>query len=449
MLPYRAVIGWGLGTLPMAIYFNSFNILALRYFTDFVGLTAAAAGFLIGISKLYDAFSDPIMGMVSDRTRTSMGRRRPYVLAGGFLCGLSLYLLFSAPGGMNEDQAFWYVAAVVILYATSYTVYNIPYMAMPAEITTDSAQRSSMMSWRVVCVGVGGLVAGAVGPKIVAWGGGGLEGHSSMGMVLGSLIALFTLVTVFLTRGATGDAVVPATKRTPFMEQVRTIVSNRPYLLLLGLKFFLLCAIAISSATTAFLITWVLDLDYSDFGTMVLVTSIGQIIGAPLWLRIQRKVGSRMTFFLSASIYAAVSLTWLLADAQEAFNVTLLRVFVKGLAAGGILLIGQALLPDTIEYDRLRTGLRREGILSGMYTTIEKFSFAIGAALTGLYLGSAGYVAKLNPATDTQPESAITAIYYCQSVLPAVLVMIAACFMITYRLDGETLAELRDKAAAT
>ena len=105
MLPYRAVMGWGLGTLPMAIYFNSFNVLALRYFTDFVGLTAAAAGLLIGLSKLYDAFSDPVMGMISDRTRSPMGRRRPYVLAGGFLCGLSLFFLFSAPGPLSKRGA--------------------------------------------------------------------------------------------------------------------------------------------------------------------------------------------------------------------------------------------------------------------------------------------------------------------------------------------------------
>ena len=451
MLPYRAVFGWGLGTLPMAIYFNSFNILALRYFTDFVGLTAAAAGFLIGISKLYDAFSDPVMGMVSDRTRTRMGRRRPYVLAGGLLCGLSLYFLFSAPTGMNESQAFWYVAAALILYATSYTIYNIPYMAMPAEITTDAGQRSSMMSWRVVFIGIGGLVAGTIGPKIVAWGGGGMEGHREMGLVLGGTILVFTLVMTVLTRGANGGELAPASAqpRMPFAMRVSTVVSNRPYLLLLGLKLFLLCAIAISSTTLAFFIVWILGGNYSDLGTIILVTSIGQIIGAPLWLRVQRRSGSRLTFFVCAALYAAICMTWLLADAQEPFTITLIRVFLKGIAAGGILLIGQALLPDTVEYDRLRTGLRREGILSGMYTTIEKVSFAIGAALTGLYLGASGYVAKLNPATAEQPQEAIMAIYYCQSVLPAVLILIAACFMVFYRLDATTLASLREEAPAT
>ena len=259
------------------------------------------------------------------------------------------------------------------------------------------------------------------------------------------MIVFFTVVMIFMTRGATGIAVVRAAERTPFLEQVRTVASNRPYLLLLGLKLFQLCAIAISSATSAFFIVWILKLNYSDLGTIVLVTSVGQIIGAPLWLRVQRRAGSRLTFFASAAIYAGISMTWLLADAQEDFTITLLRVFVKGLAAGGILLVGQALLPDTIEYDRLRTGLRREGVLSGMYTTIEKFSFAIGAALTGLYLGASGYVAKVNPATGTQPEEAITAIYYCQSVLPASLVLIAACFMIAYRLDGSTLAAMREE----
>jgi GPH family glycoside/pentoside/hexuronide:cation symporter len=429
----------------MAIYFNSFNILALRYFTDFVGLTAAAAGFLIGISKLYDAFSDPVMGVISDRTRSRFGRRRPYVLLGGLMCAFSIWFVFSAPEGMSESAAFWYVAAGVILYATSYTVYNIPYMAMPAEITTDTGQRSSMMSWRVVCIGIGGLVAGTVGPKIVEWNGGGMQGHSSMGMVLGGAIVCFTLLMTFMTRGATGLTVVPAIKHTPFRDKVATVLSNGPFLLLLGLKLFLLCAIAISSATSAFFIVWILKLNYSDLGTIVLVTSVGQIIGAPLWLRIQKRAGSRLTFFVSAGVYAVVCMTWLLADAQEAFEITLVRVFLKGIAAGGILLVGQALLPDTIEYDRLRTGLRREGILSGMYTTIEKLSFAIGAAMTGLYLGAAGYVAKVNPVTGTQPEEAITAIYFCQSVLPAALVCIAACFMIFYRLDGNTLAVMREE----
>lgn len=446
--PGRAVIGWGLGTLPMAIYFNSFNILALRYFTDFVGLTAAAAGTLIGLSKIYDAFSDPIMGMVSDRTRGAMGRRRPYLLGGGLLCALSIFLLFSAPVGLSDVQAFWYVAFVVILYATSYTLYNIPYMAMPAEITVDAGQRSTMMSWRVVCIGVGGLIAGTLGPKLVAWGGDGVAGHRLMGIVLAALIAVPACLTVFLTRGASAGEVVRSTLPVPLRERARTVIENRPFLLLLTLKFFQLCAIAISSGTLAFFTVWVLGRDYSALGTIILFSSVGQIIGAPLWLRLKGVLGSRMAFFLSAGLFAAISLTWLLADAEEPFSLTLARVFIKGIAAGGILLIGQALLPDTVEYDRLRTGLRREGVLSGMYTTIEKVSFAIGAALTGLYLGLSGYIGKLDPKTSEQPAEAITAIYYCQSLLPAGLVMLAAGCIAFYRLDVKQLQAMRQAAVA-
>lgn len=444
-LPYRAVIGWGLGTLPMAIYFNAFNILALRFFTDFVGITAASAGLLIGLSKLYDAFSDPLMGMLSDRTKGRFGRRRPYLLLGGILCGVSLYVLFSTPAGMSGTTALWYVGGVLLLYATSYTIYNIPYMAMPAEITRDSRQRSSMMSWRVACIGAGGLIAGAFGPKVVAWAGGGVAGHSVMGMILGGLIVSFSLLTFFLTSDA--PAFTPSTNQQRFTlrQNIATILSNRPYLLLLGLKFFQLCGVAISSGTLAFFTVWILGRTYADLGTIILFTSVGQIIGAPLWLGVQRRIGSRFTFCASALVFCLISLSWLLASADEAFTITLARVFLKGLATGGILLVGQSLLPDTIEFDRLSTGQRREGVLSGFYTTIEKLAFAVGTALTGVYLGASGYLGMQSSATGGQSAEAITAIYYCQSVLPATFVAISALFIIRYSLDQETLQALRAK----
>jgi GPH family glycoside/pentoside/hexuronide:cation symporter len=445
-LPYRAVVGWGLGTLPMAIYFNAFNVLALRFFTDFVGIAAASAGLLIGLSKLYDAFSDPLMGMLSDRTNSRFGRRRPYLLLGGLLCGVSLYVLFSTPAGMSGTTALWYVGCVLLLYATSYTIYNIPYMAMPAEITRDSRQRSSMMSWRVACIGAGGLIAGAFGPKVVAWAGGGVAGHSVMGMFLGGLIVSFSILTFFLTSDV--PAFTPSTPKQRFTlrESLSTIFSNRPYLLLLGLKFFQLSGVAISAGTLAFFTVWILGRNYADLGTIILFTSVGQILGAALWLAVQRRIGSRYTFFASSFLFCAISLSWLLASADEVFAITLARVFLKGLGAGGILLVSQSLLPDTIEFDRLSTGLRREGVLSGVYTTIEKLAFAVGTALTGVYLGASGYLGMQNPVTGEQSAEAIRAIYYCQSVLPAALVAISALFIIRYRLDEKMLRALRTEA---
>lgn len=445
-LPYRMIIGWGIGTLPMAIYFNSFNILALRFFTDYVGLTAATAGLIIGLSKLYDAVTDPVMGTLSDRTRTPLGRRRPYILLGGVLCALSIFGLFSIPVGLNAQSAMLFVSIAVIVYATSYTVYNIPYMAMPSEISASGKTRSAMMSWRVACIGAGGLIAGALGPKIIDWAGGGSAGHSAMGIMLGVSILAFAIITFFMTKGAPDRASEQQADKLKFSDKLKTIMSNRPFMLLLGVKFFQLSGVAVSSATLAFFTVWILGRSYSDLGTIVFFTTLGQILGTPFWLAVTRRIGKPNTFFISAALFAAVSMTWLLADANEALWVTCIRVFAKGLATGGILLVGQALLPDTIEYDRLKTGMRREGVLSGMYTTIEKVSFAVGTMLTGIFLDLMNYKPMLRASQDAQAESAITAIYYCQSVIPAVSVAIAALFLINYKLSETELDTLRSSS---
>lgn len=440
-LAKRLIVGWGLGTLPMAIYFNAFNILALRYLTDVVGLAAATAGLLISISKIYDAVTDPLMGAISDRTQGAMGRRRPYLLLGGLLCGLSIYALFSVPQYFAPEDSAVIVAGLLILYATCYTVYNVPYMSMPAEMTSHSKSRSEMMSYRVVCIGAGGLIAGTLGPKIVGYAGGGAAGHEAMGLSLGIVVATLAIAIFVATRGAHSSP-APLKGHGPKLslsQKFAAVWSNKPFIQLLLLKLFLLMGVAISSATLAFFIVTILGRGYGDLGTVILFTTLGQILGTPLWLKVSRKLGKRRTFYASAAIFAAISMTWMFADASEPLWLTGLRVFAKGLGTGGILLVSQAMLPDTIEYDRLRTGLAREGALSGLYTTIEKVAFAFGTALTGLFLDYMGYI----PRAQTQSSSAVDAIYACQATLPALLMLLAAGVLVFYKLTDEKLESMR------
>lgn len=429
----------------MAIYFNAFNILALRYLTDVVGLAAATAGLLISVSKIYDAVTDPLMGAISDRTNGAMGRRRPYLLLGGLLCGLSIYALFTVPRYFAPEDATLVVGALLIVYATAYTVYNVPYMSMPSEMTSDSKSRSSMMSYRVMCIGAGGLIAGTVGPKIVGYAGGGAAGHETMGMVLGIVVAALAAFIFFITRGAISGTAAErlAQPKFTFKQKIAAVASNRPFMQLLLLKLFLLMGVAISSATLAFFIVTILGRGYGDLGTVIMFTTLGQILGTPIWLRISRKIGKRPTFYASAIVFAAISMTWMFADASEPLWLTGVRVFAKGLGTGGILLVSQAMLPDTIEYDRLRTGLAREGALSGLYTTIEKIAFAFGTALTGLFLGAMGYI----PRAAEQPQSAINAIYACQAALPSALMLLAAGVLLFYKLTDTELDRMRAAAA--
>lgn len=446
-LDVRLIFGWGLGTLPVALYFNTFNALALRFLTDYVGIAAAVAGSLIAFSKIYDAVSDPVMGFISDKTRSSAGRRRPYILVGSLACALALWILFSLRPNADPQLTLLYAFGALILYATAYSIYNVPYLAMPAEISRRGVTRASLMSWRVFFIGVGALLAGTLGPKIVKWQGGGLEGHSFMAAVLGTLILLSGIATFLLTRRCPETILQSAPPKLSWREKLTTIVGNRPYTLLLSVKLFQLAAVAVSASTLAFFTVWVLGKDYSALGNIVLFTTLGQIIGTPIWLRIYRKIGARKTFLVSAACFAIASLTWLFANSTEPSIITYTRVFIKGVGTGGILLVGQALLPDVIEYDRLSNGQRREGVLSGLYTTVEKLAFALGTAFVGIWLQMMGYVSQRNPFSEEQSASALLAVQLCQSVFPAILITIAAIFILFFKLDEGKLEQLRKASA--
>ena len=134
VLPLGLCIGWGAGTLVSSTLLFTTNTLLLRFMTDYLGVAAATAGLLFALSKVYDAASDPVVGIFSDTVRSSRGRRRPFLFAGTFLASLSLILLFNPPQLMGAAMVA-YMAFGLIFFSTAYTVFNVPYLAMPAEMT--------------------------------------------------------------------------------------------------------------------------------------------------------------------------------------------------------------------------------------------------------------------------------------------------------------------------
>ena len=152
---------------------------------------------------------------------------------------------------------------------------------------------------------------------------------------------------------------------------------------------------------------------------------------------------------IACGILALSGFSWLLADTSEPLLLILLRPLGTGIAAAGILIIGQSMLPDTIEYDRRRTGLERAGVFAGIYTTAEKMAYALGPALTGFLLGTMGYVSGTQGAAIEQPPSAITAIYLTVGVAPGICLLGAMALLAFYKLDEATLkATEREPAAA-
>jgi GPH family glycoside/pentoside/hexuronide:cation symporter len=441
-VPLALALGWGVGTLAPSVLFNTTAFLLMRYLTDYLGVAAATAGVLLTVAKLYDIVINPAMGHLSDRSRSSAGRRRPWLLLGALLAALGFLGLFAAPG----TPGVVFVLAMLLLYSTGYTVFNVPYMAMPAEIAGSYHERSRLMSFRVYAIAIGTFVGGALAPLLVEWFGGGVGGHRGMAWVLATIVLASAAACFVATRNA--PATEPSRAPAPgWRERVALIVGNRPFALLLLTKLLQLFAIAASQATMAYFVVRVLGYTYRELGYYALVGAAAIFITQPLWLRLSRRVGKSHAYAWAATGYALVTLSWLLAGAGEPALTFYARAAVAGALSGGLLLMGQSLLPDTIEYDYLRSGLRREGLFAGLYSMAEKLAGAIGAAVTATLLGALGYVASRGQPVE-QPESAILGIYLCVAVVPA-LAMLASCLALArYDLDEATLVDARRRAVA-
>jgi len=142
-------LGWATGSMGTGVMIGALTGYGLYYMTNYLGIAAGMAGSLIGLSKFYDMISDPVMGQISDRTRSKWGRRRPYLLVGTIACPLALLLLFHLPAFESSSLTVALIFFVLLLYATAFTFFNVPYFAMPAEMTSNYHERTVIMSQRV------------------------------------------------------------------------------------------------------------------------------------------------------------------------------------------------------------------------------------------------------------------------------------------------------------
>jgi len=444
-LPLRLCIGWGVGTLGISVMFNTLNVLMQRFATDYLGVLAVTWGAIYLGAKIYDAVTDPVMGIISDRTRSRWGRRRPYLLVGGLLAAAAFWGLFHAPATTTSNHAVLLLVLLMLLYSTGYTIFNVPYMAMPAEMTTGYQARSHLVSFRVYAIGLGTIAGISGAPLLIGALGGGRQGHEAMAAIYALIIVASSVACFILTREARQTTRV-RDSGLRFTQRMALLAGNRPFLLLLGVKFTQLAGLALNQAVLIYFMVHVLGRGYAFLGLYGLVASVCLLLAPLLCLRAARFWDKRAIFIFASAFYALVMLTWMLSGPQEATALILLRGALLGLSGGAMLMMGQAMLPDTIGYDRARSGLNREGIFAGIYTTAEKLAFATGGALASFILGYLGYQSSTT-GYAAQPDSAVFAIYLCLGPLPAVLALLSCAFLLPYDLDEKKLREMESGPA--
>jgi GPH family glycoside/pentoside/hexuronide:cation symporter len=451
-LSWPLIFGWSVGSVGPITLLYVINYALLYFLTDKVGMSAAIAAGLMFLSRTYDIVFDLVVGVLSDRTRSRWGRRRPWMFAGGIVSALGCMLVFNLPlsqtvlaGHATSNFAMIWVAGSLLLYFSGYSMFNVPYLAMPAEMTESYQDRTRLMSLRVFFVSVSGLLGIALAPALISRFGGGMEAYGKVAIIMGGLGLAAMLYCVAATRSA--RATHWERPKFGLAEQFRTALSNKPFLILIGVKLMLLLSMSSTTATMLFLVVHIMKRDPSALSIYGLVSNIGIFVSLPAWVWLGKRWNKQTLFSIAVAASAPVALSWLLASPAETNLIFGLRSFLYGLIAGGMLLMGQSLLPDTIEYDFRRTGLRREGIFSAIYSFVEKTAFALGPLIAGSLLAIFGYVPSGAHGAEVQSASAIHGIYAGVAIIPAIASVVGAILLLFYDLTEEKLRNTKPAAA--
>ena len=433
-LSWRVCLGWGVGSISIAIMANMFGALLLRFMTDFLGIAAGLAAAMVAASKLYDAVADPVTGMVSDRLKSPIGRRRPFLIAGAILCPLAMAAMFMAPSFPSAVATQVYMFGVLLLFTTAYSVWQVPYIAMAAEMPNGYAERSRLMAYRMYG-GTAGQLLSAGGPWLLAYWGSDRVAYGRVGLVLATVMFAACAICLVATRKA------PARVETHqggygLITQFRMVLQNTPLLILMGVKSLSYLGLACAASAFPFYIKYVLKAGDGLIGTFIAVNTVAMMATIPCWLWLGKRMEKKYVAMIGAAIYGLGHLSWLLAPPGEYLAITVLRMAVQGIGTGGSVLFLQSMFVDTIEYDYQRTGLRREGMYSGLFSLVEKLFSAVGLTTVGAVLAATGYLAAINGAQTEQPRSALIATAMLVAVAPAVASVLKILLMIPYRLSA-------------
>jgi GPH family glycoside/pentoside/hexuronide:cation symporter len=378
---------------------------------------------------------DPLMGLLSDRTESRWGRRRPFLFWGSILCGITMVMLFHVPELGSGALRGLYVGAIYAIASTAFSIYSVPYLTFASELSTDTHENTVVMHWRQMGLGIGLIAGNAMPLWLVSQGGGGAAGFGFMSWALGA-ICFVTMFTTFAGTASVPIRLRPPQAAVPIREQVRLAARNKPFLILVGANFVQLTGSGAGYGATAMYFIYYMNKSIDFLSTFLLIMSITAVIVPPLWTRISRRIGKRAVFFISCIGFALTYISFYFAQGESDATI-MARAIPVAVFNGGFSLMAFSMMLDCIAHDRAISGLNREGVYSGLWSAMDKVAFAVGALLAGALLSFFGFMESTEGFVPQSPR-AVQGIALILSGVVSVTTILAALIMTRYPLrDGQ------------
>lgn len=440
-------IGYGFGDMASSMFWKLFGMYLLFFYTDVMGIAAAAVGTMFLITRIWDTFFDPVVGTLSDRTHSKWGKFRPYILYMAIPFGIIGVLTFTTPAYSATGKlvyAYITYSAMMMIYS----LINVPYASLLGVISADGKERNTLASFRMAFAFGGSLIALAlIEPLVSFFSKAGGKESLQLGWQLGvAVIAVICVILFLLCFAWVKERVQPIKEKQPSLkEDVKDLSRNKPWWILLvaGIAALIFNSIR-DGATLYYFKYYIQHTDAFKLGSMSITWStlylvLGQaanIAGVILASPIGNKIGKKNTY-LGAMVIASVlsiGFYWL---GREQLTLIFVFQFLISICAGIIFPLLWSMYADIADYSEWKNGRRATGLIFSSSSMSQKFGWTIGGALTGWLLGAFGFKAN-----EAQADAAQNGILLMLSFLPAIGSVLSVIFIAMYPLSEERIATI-------
>src|SRR5690554_860811 len=449
MIKLKEKIGYGLGDMSSSMFWKLFRSYLMIFYTDVFGLPAAVVGTMFLITRVWDSVSDPLMGMIADRTNTRYGKFRPYILWGAIPFGIMGILTFTTPElGLGEKIIYAYITYTLMM--TAYTVINVPYASLLGVISPNSSDRNILSSYRMAFAYIGSFLALLMFMPLVNFFTERLPGYRSVenGWTIAvSIIAVICILLFFLTFALTRERVKSVSKQAKVSEDLKDLMRNKPWWLLLGAGVAALIFNSIRDGATVYYFKYYIqeesisnislfNISFVLSGLYLAIGQIANIIGVIISAPLSNKIGKKSTYIGSMAVATVLSIIFFWISKENLILIFIFQVLIS-ICAGSIFPLLWSMYADCADYSEYKTSNRATGLIFSSSSMSQELCLAIGRSPTGLLVGYFGFQRK-----NEENPGTIKGIKMFMSLLPAAGTILSIVFISFYPLSEKRMKRI-------
>src|SRR5574344_1093757 len=454
MTKLREKIGYGFGDMSSSMFWKIFGAYLMIFYTDIFGIPALIVGTMFAVTRVWDSFFDPIVGVLADRTNTRWGKFRPYLLYLALpFAVIGIFTFLTPPFGETGKVVYAFVTYTLMMMV--YSAINVPYASLLGVMSPNPSDRTTLATYRMMFAYIGSLIAlllfmslvnpfGDAQPTTVMYG---WMSAPQFGWFMAVVVMAIACALLFYGCFSLTKERVKAVdeKKTPLKTDIKDLLHNKPWWILLGAGVASLLFNSIRDGATVYYFKYFIDettfghvkfvgIPFVISGLYLAVGQAANIVGVILAAPISNKIGKRHTFMTAMAIATVLSIIFYFFDKNQ---ITLIFVFqiLISICAGSIFPLLWSMYADCADYSELKTGNRATGLIFSSSSMSQKFGWAIGTAITGWMLAAFGFQAN-----GVQNAETIQGIKMFLSILPAAGALLSFVFIALYPLPYNFVA---------